>query len=391
MSGSTVLRLQLPPLHALSADAVVAWALVDSQGVQQHGYDSVNALGHRFARVQVCACLDVQDVITLELQLPRLSGRRLQTALQGELEALLLDDMVDVAIAHGPQSTQGHLPVAWLACEQLRRITTLLETCGLRLLGVYPAPLMLPVQAGRATAQICGDYLLVRQGIDRSWMQWHAGLAVDTWRGQLNARLQADAVSAVDWIANVQPAAAAEIGTDALLDAHPLSGPLPAWGWQARTGSRRFPAAAAVMIVAAVVLAAVGLQVQALQLRDEGEQLQQAMQQQLAEAFPDLGEVIDPVLQARRALVASAPPPLPMPEVQQLADTVAQAVPELSGLTTQMRYRPGVLQLQLDPAAANLHGDPVRQENWQAALSAHGLALATQGRGRFEIHRLGAK
>ena len=84
------LRVRLPALERLRADSAVDWAQLHKGDVLAHGRDTLAALGLRHPQAAVHACLDPNDLILLELQLPPLSGRRLQSALQGEVEAMLL-------------------------------------------------------------------------------------------------------------------------------------------------------------------------------------------------------------------------------------------------------------------------------------------------------------
>ena len=76
------LRVRLPVLERLRADSAVDWAQLHKGEVLAHGRDTLAALGLRHPRATVHACLDPNDLILLELQLPPLSGRRLQAALQ---------------------------------------------------------------------------------------------------------------------------------------------------------------------------------------------------------------------------------------------------------------------------------------------------------------------
>ncbi len=98
------LRVRLPALERLRADSAVDWVQLHRGDVLAHGRDTLAALGLRHPQAAVRACLDPNDLILLELQLPPLSGRRLQSALQGEVEAMLLDDLQEVALAHGAQA-----------------------------------------------------------------------------------------------------------------------------------------------------------------------------------------------------------------------------------------------------------------------------------------------
>ncbi len=169
------LRVRLPALEHLRADSAVDWAQLHKGEVLAHGRDTLATLGPRHPQAAVRACLDPNDLILLELQLPPLSGRRLQSALQGEVEAMLLDDLQEVALAHGAQAADGTVPVAWLGQQAIAEAQQLLGSCGLQLQALYPTPLLLPWQDGQATLQVSGEHLLVRSGRDRGFVQWYGG------------------------------------------------------------------------------------------------------------------------------------------------------------------------------------------------------------------------
>ena len=95
------------------------------------------------------ACLDPNDLILLELQLPPLSGRRLQSALQGEVEAMLLDDLQEVTLAHGAQAADGTVAVAWLGQQPIVQLQQLLASCALQLQALYPTPCCCPGSPAR--------------------------------------------------------------------------------------------------------------------------------------------------------------------------------------------------------------------------------------------------
>lgn len=384
------LRLRLPPLSALDADADVAWAWLQRGQVIAHGVDPMRALGRRYPAATTQACLDVQDLILLDLQLPPLSGRRLEVAMQAEIEALLLEDVAEVAFAHGPQDRDGRVAVAWLGREAVLEVVALFAATGLTLQGLYPTPLMLPLQKQRATLQVCGDHLLVRTHRDHGWVQWLGGgqAAAAAAASQLRARLGSENEAAPQWVGAVPRGWAVDPDGPALPDEQQWSGALPSWSLPLPTAARRTPWLAIGLGVAAAVLAAVGLQVQTWQWAAQGRTLQQSMQQQIKQGFPAVGEVVDPVLQARRAVEADATRPLAVPEVQRMAATTLEAVPEWAGAAVRMEYRPGELHLQLDPVLGP-EVDTPRLERWQQALQAHGLTLVDHGNGRLLVSAAG--
>lgn len=378
------LRLRLPPLSALHADAEVAWAWLLRDEVTAHGVDTLRVLGGRHPDAPTRVCVDVQDLILLDLLLPPLSGRRLEVAMQAEIESLLLEDVADVAFAHGPQDRDGRVAVAWLGRDAVLQVVAAFASAGLKLEGLYPTPLLLPLQGGHPTLQVCGDHLLVRTSRDRGWVQWLGTGPSDAAATQWRARLGGADEIVPRWIGPPPAGWPANDAVASLPIEQQWSGALPGWSLPLPTHARRAPWMAIGLGVAAAVMVAVGLQVQTWQWAAQGRSLQQDMQQQMTQGFPGVGEVVDPVLQARRAVDADAARPQAVPDVQRLTATTLQAVPEWAGAAVRMEYRPGELQLQLDPVLGPAI-DVTRLERWQQALRAHGLTLVDRGHGRLLV------
>ncbi|WP_164263471.1 type II secretion system protein GspL [Stenotrophomonas maltophilia] len=382
------LRVRLPPLAHLRADSAVDWAQLHKDEVVAHGRDTLAALGLRHPRATVHACLDPNDLILLELQLPPLSGRRLQAALQGEVEAMLLDDLQDVALAHGPQAADGTVPVAWLGQQAIAQVQQLLASCALQLQALYPTPLLLPWQRGHATLQVSGEHLLVRSGRDRGLVQWYGGRDASAVMQALATRLQQAGVRAVQWIDSVPPAWPDSLPASAVAPEQQACGPLPGWSLPLPGAGRQAPRLAIGLALAAVLLAALGLQWQVSRWRIEGEALQQGMARQFSARFPEVTDVVDPVLQARRALAVPPPTP-PLPALQRQIASTLHAVPELAGQVHSLHYQPGQVYLELDADAQALADDPQRLERWQQAMQAQGLQLARDAGGRLRVSGAG--
>lgn len=381
---SLQLRVRLPALERLDGDSAVEWAQLHKDRVLATGSDPLSTLGQRFAQARVHASLDPQDLILLELQLPPLPGRRLQAALQGEVEAMLLDDLQEVALGHGTQAADGTVAVAWLGLQAIARVQQQLQECGLQLQALHPTPLMLPWAVGQATLQLCGEQVLVRCGRDRGFVQWCGGRDLASVMQVLDVRLQQAGVQAVQWIDAVPPAWAERLPASVLTQAVQCSGPLPGWSLPLPASGAGAPRLAIGLALAAAVLAALGLQLQVSRWHSEGEALQHDMARQFSTHFPEIDDVVDPVVQARRALAVPAAPRA-LPAVQQQVAGVLQAIPELAGQVRSLRYQPGQMELELDADAQVLAEDAQRLERWQQAMQAQGLQLAHEAGGRLRI------
>ncbi|MBA0446346.1 type II secretion system protein GspL [Stenotrophomonas maltophilia] len=385
---SVQLRVRLPALEHLRADSTVEWAQMHKGGVLAHGREGLAVLGQRHPQAEVLACLDPQDLILLELQLPPLSDRRLQAALQGEVEAMLLDDLQEVALAHGAQAADGTVPVAWLGQQAVLQAQQLLASCALQLQALYPTPLLMPWQNGQATLQADGEHLLVRCGRDRGFVQWCGGRDTAAVLQSLATRLQQSGVQAVQWIDSVPSAWPENLPATVVAHERQACGPVPAWSLPLPGLSRQAPRLAIGLALAAVLLAALGLQLQVSRWRIEGEALQQDMARQFSARFPEITDVVDPVLQARRALAVPLPAP-PLPPLQRQVAGTLQAVPELAGQVRSLHYQPGQLDMELDADAQALADDPQRLEHWQQAVQAQGLQLAREAGGGLRVSGAG--
>jgi len=381
---TTQLRVRLPMLERLHAGSTVQWVQLRRGELHAQGSDTLAVLGQRHPQAALLACLDPQDLIMLELPLPPLSGRRLQAAIQGEVEAMLLDDLQDVALGHGRQAADRTVAVAWLGQQAIVQAQQVIAGCGLHLQGLYPTPLLLPWQPGSATLQASGEHLLVRSGLDRGFVHWCGGRDRGAVLLALKARLQQCGVQQVQWLGDVPPDWPHDLPASALPEQAHACGPLPGWSLPLPGRRQVAPRLAIALAVAAVLLAAVGLQLQVMRWRTAGEALQQHTARQLAAQFPEITQVVDPVVQARRAL-AVPPAPAPLPAVQQQVATVLQAIPALAGQVRSVGYQPDALTLDLDDAARALADDPQRLEQWQQATQAHGLQLRRNEDGLLRI------
>ncbi|MFC4277843.1 type II secretion system protein GspL [Achromobacter aloeverae] len=290
------LRIALPGLAEASATAPLAYAWFDRQGrCARSGELAAAALATAFPGARAEAVLAPSDAIVTTVQVPAVPKRMLTAAVHGAMEPLLLSDMDDLAVGHGPRAADGTVTVAWAARDPLARAWRLLAQAGLRVDALLPAQLVLPE--------------------DDATPDQALALPAD-------ARWRRDAPR---W----------SLALPALSPRQRSPWRAPLW-WTA--------AAAAVWIV--------GLNIHAARLRGEATALRTRMEAQVRAAFPDIPVVVDPLRQAeqgRNALLTGQGASSPTDFVP-LALATAGALPFAAGHTAVLRYADGAVTIKLDGA-----------------------------------------
>ena len=139
------LRVALPDLAELSATMPLAYAWFDRQGrCARSGELSAAALATGFAGARVEAVLVPHDAIVTTVQVPAVPARLLTAAVRGATEPLVLGDLEELAVGHGPRAADGTVTVAWTARDPLARAWRLLSQAGLRVDALLPAQPVLP-------------------------------------------------------------------------------------------------------------------------------------------------------------------------------------------------------------------------------------------------------
>ena len=324
----TTLRLALPRLRELFADTVVPFALLDrDHQILRSGELAVHELAPALTPRSTQAILHAEDSVQVRVTVPPLSGARMEAAIIGIAEPLTLSAPESLALAHSPREPDGLSTIAWTERESLARAWKLLASCGLANVLFYPAA-MLSTEAG-----------IPESGTPGFWQQ-----PAPAW--SLNPpALRPAASSASHW-----------------------RGPL-AW-----TG-----AAAAVWLI--------GLNVHASRIADESARLRHGMQQQVAQAFPDIPVVLDPLKQAtqRRDALRAGQGAVSESDFMPLALAAAQLLPDTRNRLQKLDYERGALSLALqedDASTAAPDARPIEQ------AAAQGLLLARNDEG-WRLERLG--
>ncbi|AZV94293.1 hypothetical protein CBF45_11625 [Bordetella sp. J329] len=240
------LRLALPPLASLRPESHVAFALLDRNGtVLRSGELQLAQLASAVPAPGVQAILHPGDAVIVTLNVPALSGNRLDLAVQSLVESMALSDTDALCIIHGPRQENGSAIVAWTDREPLLRAWRLLAEAGLNVQSLTPLPLALPAQDKERERQLSLP-------ADERWRQ-----------------------------------------------------PLPKWSfarpeWRPAADQRRWRAPLA-WVAGAAALWILGLNIHAAQCGAEVRTLTTGIEQSVRRAFPEMSVIIDPLRQAENA------------------------------------------------------------------------------------------
>lgn len=336
------LRIGLPPLAELSLDSPVTFAWLERGVVVDEGHASLAQLGKQ--RQAVECFLHPRDSLLTSLELPPLPAARTAAAVACAAQALILGAVDQMQVAHGPRESDGRVQVGWVSKAGLEQLGQVLAQAHLKLRGLYPAPHALPVGA----AALHDGYLLTRDS------------------------LQQGAVHPLGLQALDMP----------LVDAaQRWSGPVPAWGLQARFSQAASGGWGRALgcVALAVAIWTLGLNLYAARQVDEGLRLKALMSQQVRQAFPQLPVVLNPLQQARQQLAArqsgvAADPGQRFTSLLQLAGSNLLF---MVGSVDSLSFEQGRLHLALLADSRN----PAAVGDWQAALAQAGFAAERDERG----------
>lgn len=200
----TTLRLELPALSMLHASSRVAFALLDRQhAVQRTGELPLAELAAAVPPSRVEAILHPADSVLTTVTVPPLPTHRLQAAVAGAVEPMLLGDIESLAVAHGARTGDGAVAVAWTARDPLARALRLLADNGLPADVLMPAPLALPLTETGWTVLVRDDHVVVRTGLQtgQAWaIDPFATTDADPAVAALLPALEQDTPGVVGWI-----------------------------------------------------------------------------------------------------------------------------------------------------------------------------------------------
>ncbi len=290
----TRLRLALPPLDRITSDSVMDFGLFDANGqLLRSGQLPLAQLAHALPVDHVLAILHPGDAIVASVVLPPLPAKRLDAAAQASVEPMVLSDIDNLCIAHGPRAADGTVQVAWTGRKALLDAWRTLDQAGLRLAAIVPFSLAVPADDAQPNQPLALP-------VDNRWQT-----------------------------------------------------PLPRWSlarpeWRPASKSRRWRGAIA-WVSAAALLWFIGVQIYAAQLRSEARMLQASTEQAVRDAFPSISIIIDPVQQARnqRDMLRLASGAAGQDDFMPLALGAAKALSFAEGHVASLRYEKGTLTLVL--------------------------------------------
>lgn len=292
-------RLALPPLSRLTPTARIAFAVLDRRHrLLRSGELPLENLAAQLPLRSVHAILHPGDAVLLEVDLPPLPASRLQAAVEARIEPLVLSDLDQLCIAHGPRGQDGTIQVAWASRQPLLEAWHRLHDAGLDVRALVPFELALPDN-------------------------------------------------------DPDPQQPLSLPADARWQA-----PLPKWSLaRAELGpsrhARQWRGALGWSMAAALVWT-VGLQLHAAQLRNEVRALQHAMEDKVRAAFPSIPAVLDPLRQAgmQVAQLRQGAGPSTDSNFPALALDAARLLGFTAGQVTHLQYAHGRLSLRLAEGAS---------------------------------------
>ncbi|OZI55893.1 type II secretion system protein GspL [Bordetella genomosp. 4] len=298
------LRIALPPLAEWTDSTPLAYAWLDRQGrVARGGGLPATELAAAFAQARTQVVLHPDDVIVATINVPAVPANRYAAAVRGILEGLVLGDMDGLAIGHGKRAADGTAIVAWTPREALRSAWQRLSAAGLSVQAFYPLQVW--------SDQPCIDQAAPLHTIeDPRWQAPNPGWSL-----------------AVPQLAPRQPS--------------------------------RWRGAAAWMAGAALIWI-VGLNIYALQLEHETEQLRQHMEREVRDAFPDIPVVLDPLRQAQqgRDALRTGQGDASGKDLLSLARIAANVLPFATDAVDLLVYQNDALTLRLNDGSQDGPSEP---------------------------------
>ncbi len=371
----TTLRLRLPRLAELQPDSEIAFALVEGDRARRSGLLPLRKLAEAVPPQPVVAILHPADANLAEVTVPPLASHQMAAGVSSALEPLLLGDTSGLAIAHGPRKADGRVVVAWADRRALMRAWEILVEHRLPAKALVPAPLALPLpaqgivlahqdhhllarRADGSGSTLALDPLLADDELDEAGRLWLDQLLAEqpavTWVDPRPAWYPVWAQQLASGEVLAPPELTAPLGAEAI-----WVGPLPDWSLALPAlRPKRLQGSAwhrpLQWLAAATAIWLVGLNLHAMQLRQEASSLETGMTERVRQALPQLPVVLDPLRQAtqQRDALRSAGGSSNDHDFLPLALAAAQLLPDDAQSLRGLVYDNGMLTLDLRGSAA---------------------------------------
>ncbi len=387
-------RARSDSLIVHAAGARWSWVLLGRGGrVTDHGQSDPNAPdwpGDRPTTVLV----DASRCLGLTLDLPPLGGRKRQQAMRWAAEEHLAGSAEDEHVVAGPRNEAGGQHCVSIASAVMDEITAPLA--GTQAERMLPDALCLPWQPGRISLAAHAGRILARWG-EWSFTSFDAELAAD----MIDSVAPADAGR--NWYGGERPDWLEPEGALDCSDGQPLLAILARqaadtglnllsaeWAPKSAAATRSQWRWTGILAAAAILLVIGHAAVERYQLAQRSAELDAAIESRFRQAFPEVGRVVRPQVQAERELAR-----LRFGQAAGMLDLMHRVAPVIDGQeqiqVDRLDYRDGVLELALRaPDVAALEQLEQRLRALDLFAEVQTASLDDQGaNGRIRVSRGG--
>lgn len=341
---------------------------------------------------QVRLVFDARDVTMLRPTLPALSTARLRRALPGLLEDQLLQDTQACAFAMSRTGNEdGSRAVAVIDRDWFETVVQAFERRGINVTAAVPAQLLRPQGEGVASLLCINDGVALLDGsggglgLSATADTPERAVIIQTLLSRMTATGSViafaddegwdEALALAGKASGVRlerrPLPVASPGTLDLMDARRGRG---AGQWLADIDWQAWRPAV-VLASASALIAVVGLNVQAWQMRQERDALRASVEMRFRQAFPGVSVIVDPVLQMQRQVtqLRTAAGQQGADDFVPLLSRFAQALgPQSSDVLASLDFREGKLRVRFRGGLAESRG---AREALVEACRRHGLRM----------------
>jgi len=359
--GLTTLRLHLCQLAELAADSELNYELLDARRrIIRRGRDVPAALpkGHQTELV-----IAGPDVLLIDARLPRLSGTRLRAALAGIVEPAVLGDIERAFVVTGQSDAEGRAVLAVVDRVLFKRTMELCARVGMEIVSATPEPLTLAIRPGVWRLRAAENYSCLRIGgdlgiscsrLEPAEPPAELQLALSRHSERRPNLIEVDGPCDTAAWSEALGIAVTVIKQEDLY-AVPVAYDLLQYEFAIRMVDWRAWQLPAMLAAALAVTLLTGLNVEAWLMAREAQQTREQMNAVFRQAFPDVSAILDPMLQAKRALAdlrtgaGTANSSDFVPLATKFAETAQVASDAIRGL----EYRDRSLVVRLEPRSVD--------------------------------------